>query len=126
MEQTAVYLEKKKKKHTKGKSYVSQQLVCTSQWLSLKFASLLIFSQLGVCFSGLLSSDLTSDTRGPFDNLQTVKVPQESNTVARRQDQRVTGKPHKDTATYNCYLKGRFFFFFFFLSEALILHLQTV
>lgn len=95
-----------KKKYTQRKSYEHRQLLCTSQWLSLKFVSLLIFSQLDACFSGPLSSDLTSDTGGPFGCLETVKVPQESNTVAYCQDQRHTGKPDEDTATYNCHLKG--------------------
>lgn len=105
------HMKKKKNTHThKEKSYESQQLLCTSQWLSLKFVSLLIFSQLDACFSGPLSSDLTSDTGGPFASLQTVKVPQESNAVAHCQDQRPAGKPDEDTATYNCHLKGRFSF----------------
>ncbi|KAF3859562.1 hypothetical protein F7725_021961, partial [Dissostichus mawsoni] len=41
-------------------------------------------------FRGPVSSDLTSDTGGPFASLQTVKVPQESNTVACCHDQRST------------------------------------
>lgn len=58
--------ESNMKKTYKRKSYGSQQPLCTSQWLSLKFVSLLIFSQLDACFSGPVSSDLTSDTEGPF------------------------------------------------------------
>lgn len=67
----------------------------------------LIFSQLDAGFQGLRLSDLTSDTEGPFASLQTVKVPQESNTVACCHDERPTGKPDEHASTYNRPLKGR-------------------
>lgn len=89
---------------------MSQQPLCTSQWLSPKFVSLLIFSQLEACFSGPVHSDLSSDTGEPFASLQTVKVAQKSNAVARRHDQRPAGEPDRDRDIYN--LKDRESFHF--------------
>lgn len=101
------------KKHThKGKSCRNRQPLCTSQWLSLKFVSLLIFSQLdATLFRAPVRSDLTSETeRGPFASPQTVKVPQESNATACCHDQRSAGKPDGDADAHNCHLKegGKF------------------
>lgn len=108
----------KNKKTPNRKSYEGQLLLCTSQWVLLKFVSFLIFSQLDVYFSGPVSSDLTSQSGRPFTGKQAVKVPWESNTVACCHDQRPTGKPDKETVTWK---KHDFLLFFFNIVEALIL-----